>query len=78
MAHEPFVYDEIVNQLGQTIEFLEHPTKGDMAEVLLVCHDLELAAYSGFFETDDMIASHKEYEPSFIDGKLYIGDSKAD
>ena len=78
MAHEPFVYDVILNQLGQLIEFLEHPTRGDEGEVIVSCHELELAAYSGFFETDDMIASHKEYEPSFIDGKLYIGDSKAD
>jgi hypothetical protein len=25
-------------------------------------------------ETDDMIASHKEYEPSFVQKKLFIGD----
>ena len=26
MTHNPTVYDTLVNQLGQTIEFIEHPT----------------------------------------------------
>ncbi len=34
---------------------------------------LKLADYTDFMETDDMIASHKEYEPSFIEKKLFIG-----
>jgi hypothetical protein len=42
--------------------------------VICVCHELQLAAYSGFYETDDMMADHKEYEPTFKDGKLHIGD----
>jgi hypothetical protein len=74
MAHNPTSFGTIVNSLGQIIEFYEHPIKGDGAEVLCVCHELQLADYSTFFETDDMTADHKEYEPSFQDGKLYIGD----
>lgn len=77
MAHEPFSYGTIENKEGQTIEFYEDPISGDMTEVICVCHDLELAAYSTFFETGDMEASHGEYEPSFKDGKLWIGDFEA-
>ena len=77
MSHNPMSYGEITNSKGQTIEFLEHPFKGDEAEVICVSHDLELAEYSTFFETDDMEAEHKEYEPSFQDGVLFIGEFKA-
>ncbi len=76
MEHKPTSYGEMVNSKGQTIEFYEHPTKGDEAEVLCVSHDLKLAAYSTFFETDDMEGG-EDYEPSFEDGKLLIGGFKA-
>lgn len=78
MAHKPTVYTTIVNNLGQKIDLVEHPFKGDEAQVICVCHELKLAAYSGFFECDDMIAPHGEYQPSFEDGKLWIGDFLAD
>lgn len=75
MSHNPTSFGTHVNLLGQTIEFYEHPLKGDEAEVICACHDLKLAANSSFFETDDMInTEHREYEPSFQDGKFYIGD----
>jgi len=74
MAMNPTSYEKMTNSLGQEIDFLEHPTKGDTAEVLVCCHELKLMAYSGFMETDDMKASHKEYEPTFQDGKLFIGE----
>lgn len=74
MALSPFSFGKITNSIGQEIEFFEHPTLGDMAEVICVCHELRLAEYSTFFETDDMTAEHREYEPSFVDGLLFIGD----
>lgn len=77
MSHKPTSYGKMTNSLGQIIEFYEHPLKGDEAEVICVCHELQLAEYSTFFETDDMTADHKEYEPNFKDGKLYIGDMLA-
>ncbi len=73
MALKPTSYGVYVNSLGQTIDFLEHPLKGDEAEVICACHELELADYSSFFETDDMIQDHREYEPTFVEGKLLIG-----
>jgi hypothetical protein len=74
MNANPTKYGEMVNSIGQKIEFVEHPTKGDEHPVIAVCHELQLAAATDFFELDDMTADHKEYEPSFQDGKLFIGD----
>jgi len=73
MAHKPTVYETITNSIGQEIDLVEHPIKGDLAEVICVSHELKLAEYSTFFETVDMTADHKEYEPRFVDGKLRYG-----
>lgn len=73
MANEPTEYNRMTNSLGQEIVFYEHPFKGDEFPVIIVCHALELADYTDFMEDDDMTASHKEYEPSFVDGRLHIG-----
>lgn len=73
MEHKPSVYETMVNSKGQTIEFVEHPTQGDYAPIICICHELKKASCSGFFETDDMIADHKEYEPSFDGNEFLIG-----
>jgi len=73
MVNEPTVYRTFINSLGQTIDFVEHPFKGEDAEVICVCHALKLASYSGFYDLCDMVAEHKEYEPAFVDGKFLIG-----
>jgi hypothetical protein len=73
MEANPTEYDRMTNSIGQEIVFYEHPYKGDEFPVIIVCHELELADYTDFMETDDMMEDHKEYEPSFVDGKLYIG-----
>jgi len=77
MDLNPTSYGKMTNDKGQEIEFFEHPLLGDEAEVICVSHDLKLADYSSFFETDDMTASHGEYQPSFEDGKLFIGKFQA-
>lgn len=77
MAHDPTSLGTHKNKLGQTIEFYEHPMHGDFSQVICVCHELKLAEYSTFFETSDMEAEHGEYEPSFQNGMLYLGDFKA-
>lgn len=76
MAQEPVSYGKMVNDKNQIIEFFEHPFYGDEAEVIAVSHDLKLASYSTFYDTHDMTASHGEYQPSFKDGKLFIGEYK--
>lgn len=77
MSWNPTKYGSMVNSLGQTIDFYEHPTKGDEHPVIAVCHDLKLAQSTDFYELDDMTADHKEYEPSFQEGLLYIGEFEA-
>lgn len=74
MSLNPTEYENFTNSKGQQIFFYENPQWGDMAEVICVSHELKLAANSGFFETDDMIASHGEYEPIFLNGKFQIGE----
>jgi hypothetical protein len=73
MSHNPTKLGGMMNDLQQKIDFYEHPTKGDEAEVIAVSHELELASYSTFYDLDDMTALHGEYQPSFQDGKFFIG-----
>lgn len=73
MNQKPFVYETFTNSLGQKLDVIEHPTKGDSSYVIVVSHDLQLAEDSTFYETGDMTEDHKEYEPSFKDGDLQIG-----
>lgn len=73
MANNPTEYDRMTNSIGQEIVFYEHPLRGDEFPVIIVCHALQLADNTDFMETDDMMQDHREYEPSFVDGKLHIG-----
>ena len=68
VALKPTVYDTLVNSSGQTIELVEHPLKGDECQVIAVCHELKLAAYTDFFDTDDLLT--EDYEPVFYNGEL--------
>lgn len=77
MSEKPTEYDRMTNSKNQEIVFYEHPTLGDTSFVICVCHAMKLAEDSTFFELDDMTADHREYEPSFQDGKLFIGDFAA-
>ena len=74
MSKNPTEYERFTNSKGQEIVFVEDPIEGCDAPIICVCHVLKLASSSDFYETDDMLESHKEYEPSFEDGKFWIGD----
>ena len=73
MALGPTQIGEMVNSIGQHITFYEHPIQGDGAPVIAVLHESQLAASTDFWELDDMIADHGEYEPIFIDNAFYHG-----
>jgi hypothetical protein len=77
MAEQPTIYHEMVNSLGQSIKLVEHPFEGDEYPIIAVCDELGLAASTDFFDLDDMLADHKEYEPTFQNGKLFIGGFEA-
>jgi hypothetical protein len=73
-ALNPTKYGSMINSLGQEIIFVEHPLKGDEYPVIAICHELQLAGVTDFFELDDMMADHGEYEPWFNEnGELEIG-----
>lgn len=72
-ALNPTVYATMINSLGQTIKLVEHPTKGDETEIIAICDELKLASYTDFYDLDDMLAEHKEYEPLFINGEFQHG-----
>ena len=59
----------IVNSLKQKVEFYEHPSKGDEAPVIAVCHDLKIAASTEFFDTDDFYEG-SDYNPVFHNNRL--------
>lgn len=69
----PTVYCAFTNSKGQFIELVEHPLKGDEHPVIVLCRSLQLAETSDFWEIDDMIAEHGEYEPYFFNGELRYG-----
>tara|TARA_R110002126_G_scaffold84893_2_gene205988 strand:+ start:152 stop:403 length:252 start_codon:yes stop_codon:yes gene_type:complete len=73
MSLNPCKYGEIVNNQKQLIEFYEHPIFGQDEPVIAVCHELGIAKSTDFFELDDMVASHGEYTPMFIDGNIVYG-----
>jgi hypothetical protein len=74
MSLNPTKLGEMLNSGNQIIEFYEHPIHGDEHPIIAVSHLHQLAANTDFYELDDMLADHKEYEPSFIDNKFYIGE----
>jgi hypothetical protein len=75
MSLNPYLIDRMINSKGQEIHFLEHPTRGDEEQVICACPALGVAAYSGFYETDDMLAEHGEYEPWFDEqGRFQLAD----
>ncbi len=73
MSYNPTELGRMINSEGQEIVFLEHPTKGDEAQIIASCPALKMACYSGFYELDDMQAEHKEYEPSFNASGYWVG-----
>ena len=73
MSQAPTELGKMMNDLNQSITFYEHPKYGDEYPILIVCHELELASHTDFMDTSDMEAEHGEYQPSFVNGKLYIG-----
>ena len=76
MSYNPLELDPMPNHKQQRITFYEHPIYGDEEQIICVCHDLKLADYSGFYDTDDMTSeTSDEYYPWFDnDGELRIGD----
>lgn len=65
----PTIYGSIQNDMGQEIEFVEHPLMGDEAPIICLCREDEVAAESEFFDLCDLTRGG-DYTPFFIDGQL--------
>lgn len=63
----------VVNHLGQTIEFWQHATMGDFSPVLVSYTDDNGERYlfeSDFFDTEDMEDADSDYCPMFHQGEM--------
>lgn len=58
-----------INQLKQRIDFYEHPKLGQDAEVIAVCHKLQVAGSSGFYDMSDFDKG-SDYLPCYKDEKF--------
>lgn len=59
----------IINKLGQGVIFYEHPSAGDLSPIIAAFPNYQLAYLTDFFDLDDMIADHGEYQPVVYNGK---------
>jgi hypothetical protein len=71
MEKNPTELGSFLNSKLQKVYFYEHPIYGDESEIIVVSHDKKVASYSGFFDLEDMTATHGEYEPWFDDANNY-------
>lgn len=67
--NNPTLYDSITNQLGQKIDFYEHPFKGDEYPVIAVYHEKEMAVCTDFYDVGDFFEG-SDYNPIYKDGEI--------
>lgn len=73
------------NDLGQYMEFYEHPIYGEDADVLVLFPNYGVAFSTGFFDLEDMTTTYHsigmfldsknedmDYVPRFLDGKMLL------
>lgn len=73
IASNPTIYGEFTNRLGQKVQFVEHPTKGDECEIIAVFHEFKKAFYTDFFELGEIDKVGGDYEVLLLDGELLHG-----
>ena len=63
IAANPTSYNsKVINQKGQVVEFVEHPTKGDEYPVIAFFPDYKEAYCTDFWDTDDF-GKDSDYNP---------------
>lgn len=76
MNLNPTKYFSGVNSLGQKVELVEHPIKGDESPVIVVFPEVKKAFHSEFWDTYDMeegIENKSDYEPLYHNDMLLMG-----
>jgi hypothetical protein len=69
----PTVYEEFINSLGQTVQLIEHPIKGDEYPVIAIFPDLQLAYCTDFYECEEISEVGGEYEVVIIANEFFHG-----
>ena len=76
METNPYHLGSMINHHKQRIDFYEDSLWGDEGCIICVCHALDLAGESGFYDMDDMTSEvSDEYYPWFDHNEnLRIGE----
>jgi len=69
MNLKPTFYSSIINQLGQKVDFYEHPTQGDESEIIGVIEKYKEAFQTGFFDTEEFYKD-SDYNPVYMHGSV--------
>lgn len=69
VAFKPTVYQTIVNQEGQKIELVEHPTQGDEYPVIAIYHKEKIAVCTDFWDCSDFFEG-SDYNPVYLHGRM--------
>ena len=69
MALNPTKYGARINQLGQTVDFYEHPTQGDGRPVIAIIHSEQVAYCTDFYDLEDFYED-SEYMPVYMHGTM--------
>lgn len=69
LSNDPTVLGTVVNPLGQTVTYYEHPIHGDEAPVYALIDD---ALYNtGAYDLDDLLdTENPDYIPVLVDGVI--------
>ena len=67
-SYNPTIYSTVVNTLGQQIDLVEHPTKGDAYPVIAIYKEEKIAMPTDFFDVEDL--EEGDYMPVFINGDM--------
>lgn len=69
ISWNPTHLHSIDNSRGQFIDFYECPIEGGDAPIIAVCYALKMAAYTTFYDCDDMYPG-SDYLPVFIQSDM--------
>lgn len=66
---KPTLYKTIVNQLDQSIDLVEHPTRGDEYPVIAIYHKEKIAVVTDFYDCGDFYED-SDYNPICLNGEI--------
>lgn len=69
MAKNPTLLHTQINQLGQEIQYYEHPIYGEDYHVIAVSHEHQKAVLTDFYDTGDFYED-SEYNYTYKDGEF--------